>query len=53
MISINAITSSANVFSTAHIIVRPMYIHKNNHFGAKYPPSLFVPVHNKIILCRV
>lgn len=48
-----AITSNANVLRTAHITVRPMYMHKKSHLGAKYPPSLFVPVHSKIILCSV
>jgi len=52
-ISIKAITSNANVFSAAHITVRPMYIHKNSHFGVKYPPPLFVPVESRIILCNV
>lgn len=52
-ISIKAITSNANVFSTAHITVRAMYIHKKSHFGAKYPPPLFVPVESRIILCNV
>lgn len=53
MISMKAITSSAKVLRKAHISVRPMYMHKNNHLGARYPPSLFVPVHNNIILCNV
>lgn len=48
-----AITSNANVLRNAHMIVRPAYMHKNNHFGAKYPPSLLVPVHNKMMLCSV
>ena len=48
-----AITSNANVLSTAQIIVRPMYMHKKSHFGAKYPPSLLVPVLNKMMLCSV
>lgn len=48
-----AITSNAKVLRNAHIRVRAMYIHRNNHLGAKYPPSLFVPVHNKMILCSV
>lgn len=51
--SIKAITSNANVLRTAHIRVRPTYMHKNSHLGAKYPPSLFVPVHSKMILCSV
>lgn len=51
--SIKAMTSNANVLSAAHISVRPMYIHKNSHFGAKYPPPLFVPVESRIILCNV
>jgi len=53
IISMKAMTSNANVFNAAHITVRPMYIHKNNHFGAKYPPPLFVPVESRIILCNV
>lgn len=35
MTSMKAITSKANVLRNAHITVRPMYMHKNNHFGAK------------------
>lgn len=34
IMSMKAMTSNAKVLSTAHIIVRPMYIHKNNHRGA-------------------
>lgn len=34
IMSMKAMTSKAKVLSTAHISVRPMYIHKNNHLGA-------------------
>lgn len=49
----NAMTCNEKLLSIAHMIVRPMYIAKNTPLGAKYPPFLFVPVDNRIIICNV
>lgn len=35
IMSRNAMTSKAKVFRTAHIIVKPIYIHKNTLLEAK------------------